>query len=154
MLNSVTITIDEECDVQAGGEFTFTINVTGGLPECTPSSTFEISGDYFVGMLSNGQSQTVGPIMDAENYTVTATDENGCTFSVSKSVNCTKLPIALMHFSGDVKEAGNLLKWTTATEIENDFFTLAYSTTGSDFEKIATIKGGDLFKITSRGTIC
>jgi len=94
-----------------------------------------------MGTLTNGQSQTVGPIEDAENYSVIATDENGCTFTVSNSVNCTKLPITLIDFTGTVETNANHLKWLTSTEIENDYFTLQYSANGNDFEKIATIKG-------------
>ncbi len=148
LLKPVSIIVDEECSSDSG-EFTYTINVTGGLPECVPSSTFEISSEYFVGALSHGQSQSVGPIADAENYTVTATDENGCTFSVSKSVNCSKLPITLIEFTGTVKAIGNSLKWVTASEIENDYFTLQYSTNGQDFENIATIKGKGTTSLTS-----
>jgi len=140
LLSPVNITIAEECEAEKG-EFTFSISVTGGLPECVPSTSFAITGDNWNGTLSHGQSQTVGPIQDAENYSVTATDENGCTYTVSNSVNCTKLPIELINFDGEALEEGNLLKWSTATEIENDYYTIESSSNGIDFEKMNTVKG-------------
>ncbi len=140
LLNPVNINIVEQCEADKG-EFNFNITVTGGLPECVPSKSFEITGDYWNGTLAHGQTQPVGPIQDAENYTVTATDENGCTNTVSESVNCTKLPIELITFDGEALEEGNLLKWVTATEIENDFYTIESSTNGVDFEMMNTVKG-------------
>jgi len=140
LLRPITITIDEACD-ELSSQFTFTINCTGGLPECVSTTSFSISGDYFSGTLSHGQSQTVGPIEDAENYTVTATDDNGGSESVSKSVNCSKLPIELISFKGEALQDGNILKWLTAAEINNDYFTIESSVNGFNFAKLTTIKG-------------
>ncbi|HMT27996.1 MAG TPA: T9SS type A sorting domain-containing protein, partial [Bacteroidia bacterium] len=51
------------------------------------------------------------------------------------------LPIQLLAFSGRNISKGNLLEWSTATELNNDYFTLERSRNGSDFEIITTVKG-------------
>jgi hypothetical protein len=51
------------------------------------------------------------------------------------------LPMAQVDFQATLKEKMVLLTWITATEINNDFFTLERSADGVKFEKIATIDG-------------
>ncbi len=53
------------------------------------------------------------------------------------------LPIELLSFSGKYLEKTNeaLLEWITASEINNDYFTIERSTDGITFESIAFIKG-------------
>jgi hypothetical protein len=51
------------------------------------------------------------------------------------------LPIELLSFTGSLHEKYNLLEWVTATEKNNDFFTLQRSYDGMFFETIGTIKG-------------
>jgi len=82
-----------------------------------------------------------GPIEDAENYVVSASDDNGGSYSVSKAVNCSKLPIELISFKGEALENGNILKWLTAAEINNEFFTIESSANGVDFKQLTTLKG-------------
>ena len=51
------------------------------------------------------------------------------------------LPIELISFTGINKLQGNLLEWKTASETNNDFFTVERSSDATHFETIATIKG-------------
>ncbi len=53
----------------------------------------------------------------------------------------TPLPIELLSFTGDYTSKGNLLKWVTASETNNDFFNLERSNNGFDFKAITQIKG-------------
>jgi len=151
LLNPIEISIEEECE-PTSGEFSFSVTITGGLPECVPSTSYEVSGDYLNGLLTHGETQMVGPIADAENYNVTATDDNGCTYSVSKSVNCTKLPIELISFEGEALESGNQLKWISASEIENDYYIVEASANGIDFKTITSVKGKGTTSSTSSYT--
>jgi len=52
-----------------------------------------------------------------------------------------KLPIELLVFDGEVQAKGNYVYWVTATEIDNDFFTLERSFDGNSFEEVAYIDG-------------
>jgi len=62
-------------------------------------------------------------------------------FNETDNVNCNLLPIKLKTFSAK-KENNNVnINWITATEINNDFFTIEHSLDGVNFTKIKIIKG-------------
>ena len=55
---------------------------------------------------------------------------------------CTTLPIKLLNFNAYIKANGLVeLKWQTASEINNDFFTIERSLDGVDWEKLKRING-------------
>lgn len=56
--------------------------------------------------------------------------------------SCTVLPVEWMKFDGFCRENGIVLKWSTASEINNDFFTVEHSANGIDFVEIGKVKGG------------
>lgn len=51
------------------------------------------------------------------------------------------LPVTLLHFKATKTSKGVLLDWATATELNNDFFTIEKSRDGIRFQELATIKG-------------
>lgn len=51
------------------------------------------------------------------------------------------LPIELLSFTGKSTPSGNQLNWITATELNNDFFTLERSENGKDFYSITEVAG-------------
>lgn len=51
------------------------------------------------------------------------------------------LPIELLSFIGEHSSKGNLLKWSTGTEKNNDYFDLERSQNGVDFQKIGQVAG-------------
>ncbi len=59
------------------------------------------------------------------------------------SIDCSNpTAIELIEFDGTARENGNLLTWTTATEHDNDFFTLERSTDGVNFTAVvAKVEG-------------
>lgn len=140
LLDPITIDYAEDCD-ESTGDFFYTFSVNGGLPECLPGATYNVTGDYWDGLAMHGESISVGPISDAENFSILADDSNGCSGSDDFDVNCTKLPIQLISFEGEAEANGNLLKWVTASEIENDFFTIEKSTDGVQFTALTTFVG-------------
>jgi hypothetical protein len=54
---------------------------------------------------------------------------------------CAVLPIELACFTSECRNGTTLLKWTTATERNNDHFTIQYSSDGIKFNDIGTVKG-------------
>ena len=54
---------------------------------------------------------------------------------------CQTVPVELISFTGTVEEEGNLLKWVTATEINNDYFTLEHSIDGVTYNRIDQTEG-------------
>lgn len=51
------------------------------------------------------------------------------------------LPIELISFYGEYKNNSNIIYWTTASEINNDYFTLEHSINGNPFHQLAKIEG-------------
>ncbi len=51
------------------------------------------------------------------------------------------LPVELLYFNGQKEKEGNLLSWSTVTEINNDHFELERSYNGTYFESIVFIDG-------------
>jgi hypothetical protein len=51
------------------------------------------------------------------------------------------LPIELLSFTGEVRDAENALHWITATETDNDRFELERSAEGVNWELISTVEG-------------
>lgn len=60
----------------------------------------------------------------------------------------TPLPITLVRFQGEENLGAVDLSWKTATELNNDFFTVLHSSTGSNFQSIGTIQGSGTTKST------
>jgi len=68
-------------------------------------------------------------------------DDNGCRSSVFGTTGtCTFTAIELLDFSGRVIENGNELNWSTATEVNSDFFGLEWSEDGVNFTEIAKVE--------------
>ncbi len=136
----VTIESNEICN-DATGEFTVTFTVTGGTPsEPGFSGTYDVTGDY-TGEVFADTPTTIGPFSDGTTWSIEVDDDKGCGAVASGTVQCEKLPIELISFTGEVISDGNLLKWETATEINNDYFTLERSVDGVNFEFLTTIEG-------------
>ena len=78
-------------------------------------------------------------------YTVniTTTDLNGVvtTQSVTYTSGAKPLPVELTAFATTAKSLDALLMWRTASEKNNDHFDVERSLNGSDFAKIAEVKG-------------
>ena len=51
------------------------------------------------------------------------------------------LPVELISFDVFMQKGNSVLTWTTASERNNDYFTVEYSLDGFLFEEVATIKG-------------
>lgn len=75
-------------------------------------------------------------LIPANTLTLTAvngTDGSFCSFSI--------LPVELLYFTAENNDEGVLLKWATATELNNDYFVIERSHNGKVFDEIARIKG-------------
>ncbi|MFH2143512.1 MAG: Calx-beta domain-containing protein [Bacteroidota bacterium] len=94
-----------------------------------------------------------GTFTDATQYTtgrtwnppvVTFTDANftdGNFFTIASSSSSTPLPVELLSFTGQFVNDKVLLEWATASEKNNDYFTVEKNSGGNEFEQITTVKG-------------
>jgi len=139
ILDPVVIDADFECD-DATSLYTVSFTVNGGLPGYDSNETYVITGDFNTANGLPNMVYTFGPTSNT-TYTIQASDANGCGDTYSEEVECKKLPVELLSFVGEVQEDGNLIKWTTGTEIENSHFTLLVSKDGINYEVIEVRNG-------------
>ena len=76
-------------------------------------------------------------------YFITVQDAAGCTRLIDQLgiESCMTVDIELLSFDGEVSDEGNRLRWATATELNNAYFTLMHSVDGINFEAVAEING-------------
>lgn len=55
--------------------------------------------------------------------------------------NSTPLPVTLLNFEVDCENGFTVLNWSTASEINNDYFVIEKSTDAINFSPIATVQG-------------
>jgi len=140
-LTSVEIVVDEFCDWLTG-DYHIIVSAFGGLPAFNPATNYSFAGDYF-GPLALGEIIEIVILEGVStSYSFSASDANGCVAdNVNEEFICYKTPIELLSYNGKVTELGNHLNWVTASETDNDYFTLSRSTDGAQFVDIATIEG-------------
>jgi len=130
----------ENCFIAAPGP-----NWTPGMPLCIQIPAADFMVDYTIG-------NNLDEIVNGTYYAYGAAicyDQNGsvieyCTTPSAISLNYDGniwLPIELINLAGKATVNGNLIKWSTASEIENDYFTLESSKDGVNFSAIKTVKG-------------
>ncbi len=61
----------------------------------------------------------------------------------------TLLPIELVSFTATATNNGFVFNWVTASEVENDYFTLEFSENGEDFYEIDYVHGAGTTSETS-----
>jgi hypothetical protein len=81
-------------------------------------------------------------VMVIDNYLAT---NNSFTLTWSltggASLNCSVLPVEFLSFTGQRKEDYHELDWQTATELNNDYFTVERSVNGEAFTAIGQVNG-------------
>jgi hypothetical protein len=127
-------------NITAGGSGFGTIGSLGDVTLCKATTTVG-AGSYVLATLNS----TSDPRMKRTGLLITDFDiasTGGNQFFVgSTDANNSPLPIQLLSFTGEPKKYGVDLLWKTASEINNDYFTVLRSSTGTNFESIGTVKG-------------
>lgn len=70
-----------------------------------------------------------------------APEPDPCMISHNGGLLQPILPVELIHFDGKIDRGANLLTWATATEINNDYFTIERSADGEKFEELIQVTG-------------
>ena len=100
-------------------------------PEIVITAADIAAGIYFIIYLKNYNPGCSNPEVEL-------------TFGGTASVSCEPpsiLPVELISFMGDTEGRYNMLYWQTASEIDNDYFTLLGSSDGSNWQQLAIIDG-------------
>ena len=137
-LAPITITVDGNCDFTTG-LYTIVAQFDGGLPAYDATATYTVTGDISGTFFASEEGTAFIEEGVATSYQINATDGFCTTASESDDFYCEKTPIELISFTGEVQVRGNLLKWATASELDNDYFTIERSTDGYNFEAITFV---------------
>ena len=105
---------------------------------CEPSTVLALSSFLVSGFDQDDVARTVEPIDFPIVSTVTFSDY---LFDNDQCLASAPLPIELVSFTA--KAAGNevSLEWVTASERENDYFTIERSRDGQNFEEVVRVDG-------------
>lgn len=81
-------------------------------------------------------------ILLIDNYS-TSNNPFDLTWGGTAGLECTEvpLPVELTAFNGQNKQGINLLTWETATETNNDYFSIAHSSDGFSWQEIDKVSG-------------
>ncbi len=92
--------------------------------------------------INNGplQSSAVFPCLQPGTYLIKVFDSNGCMDSLVYLLEET-LPIELIAFSGYAETNYNMLEWSTASETDNEYFTVERSKDATAFEIAGILPG-------------
>lgn len=73
------------------------------------------------------------------------------TFSINATIAtpASTLPVELLYFNGANKYSYNLLSWSTATETNNNYFTLERTVDGIHFTEVSRITGSGTSSLTN-----
>jgi fibronectin-binding autotransporter adhesin len=69
------------------------------------------------------------------------------------NLSATPLPVELTYFNAVLKNSVVDLSWSTASELNNDFFTVERSESGEKFEEIKTVDGKGTTSLVSRYSV-
>lgn len=102
----------------------------------TSPSDIAVANSTLLGTQIGALTQTTYFRAVVQNGTCPSANSSYLTLTVTQP-----LPIELLYLTGKPTEKGNLIKWATATEQNNDYFTLFWSDNGHNFAPIMRIPG-------------
>jgi hypothetical protein len=129
--------------IETGGKLIIKGNLTNknNSKNVVVIGTINVSGNFDNG--TGGIVTGTGSISVTGNY-----EGNGSTFShpnnsysSNSTITGSSLPVEFIGLSYKVNTDNIELNWETASEINNDYFTIEKSLNGTDFEIIGTVKG-------------
>ena len=118
---------------------------------CISTPTYDVTFEgvggwpgYTYDIGSGAQASGTFTGLTTGTYSCTVTDHCGATFVKPYIVAdnfCSVLPVELSSFEAQCNDGLAELNWTTASEINNDYFTIERSSDAVNFESIATVNG-------------
>jgi hypothetical protein len=136
LYNGCTMVIGSAGYLKVWGDF----DNRNNSDDVTINGTLEVLGDFDNGNggeITGSGTILYDPLSFTNDGTISGIDDGAGTISLGAA-----LPIELVSF--EVAEADNTsveVAWTTATEIDNDYFTIERSQNGLSFENIAEVNG-------------
>jgi hypothetical protein len=115
----------------------------------TPDGAPNYEVNWYEGgvLIGTGETIDVCPSQPTQTYDVTATYTqcDGSTIVVQDDVIVTcqviMLPVEFLYIEGEALPDRNVVKWGTASEINNDYFEIQRSVDGYQFEALGRVEG-------------
>lgn len=122
-------------------ELIYAVGIGGGAGTITVGSGFTSNSTYAVSESNIVESQTL-----VNAGTVNAPFNNSATSPwlaqiATFQTSISPLPIGLVDFTAQCNANNVVINWTTASEIDNNYFTIERSKDAFEFNSIGTIKG-------------
>lgn len=118
---------------------------------CWTSSAADVGKTYYI-QLSAGASFMGGEMLGASGFT-TAYFSYEIGDHTCNASNVIVLPIELTSFTAKQLNTKIQLEWVTASESNNDYFTVEKSIDGANFTSIRTVKGANNSTVTRNYSI-
>lgn len=97
--------------------------------------------NLFYGGKGDGYAQRSTAFLNTDLYLGGKGDGYACCADLGFSKSLHPLPVELLYFHGLCKEGAVELKWATASELNNDYFTVEKSYNAQSFFMIGTLTG-------------
>ncbi len=153
-LNSLAETTDIPAGTQSRMSRFWKFQKTGGGVAASVSVTFDMTGFLpltgsdlrllvsTVNSFGTATTSVISGAYAAPNFTASLPTTGGVFFTVgSINVSQTPLPIELLDFTALPCDQQVCLNWATATETNNDYFTIEKSRDGVNYDFVAKVNG-------------
>jgi hypothetical protein len=94
-----------------------------------------------LGQSANFGNHDEGYITSNLNFPATGTKETDYVVTLGSKNPEVTLPVELISFTGNYKDNDVLLRWSTLSELNNDFFSVEYSTNAYNYSEIGVVFG-------------
>jgi hypothetical protein len=112
-----------------------------GVSDYTTLQVAKYNGADWAGIASTPSGTNTSGNLPTSAATTIGVATSYFTIGTTSSVNT--LPIDLLFFNGHKSGKNNILKWSTASETNNDYFSLEKTTDGTSFSLVGIVNGAD-----------
>ena len=112
-------------------------NGLAGNPNYSSSTVLDITAGSAAIDVAHSDVTVTDDVRRIPSYIRSGSNQDIGAFEYNNAI----LPVELLDFTATYDVAGNKINWTTAAEINNDYFTLESSFDGKTFQTIYTTKG-------------